>query len=323
MTNCLTEICTFAINLKEILIMKYRLCFFIAFTLSIIVIPARTYATGFSQYEQYKQKSFFYFQQKNYELAYYCLYIADSVREIEYQKQIQNFQKQSLTPQKHVDNDNKSNSELLQSNKVVYGIFIFILIDVLGLFFFMHLQRKRTYMHLVKKNVDWAQTNALQTHIQIDKPVQQQIPTINQTDDTHKNTGTINYREYNLLLRFMQLFKDEKIHLKSDINIQDVAVLLDTNKYTLSKIINTYFHKSFPSLVNEYRIKEAINLLSNVEQSSVYTLEAIGEQSGFRSRQVFYLVFKRATGVTPNDFRKMLSSRDFREEYGDPLKIES
>jgi AraC-like DNA-binding protein len=281
------------------------------------------YAAGFSQYEQYKQKSLFYFQQKNYELAYYYLYIADSIGLIEHQKQIQIFQNQSFTSQKHFDDENKSksNSEPLKNNKVIYGIFIFILIDVLGLFFFMHLQRKRTYMHLVKKNVDWAQTNTLQTDIHVNQQIQQQTPQINPIDDTHKNMGAINYREYNLLLRFMQLLKDEKIHLKTDITIQDVAILLDTNKYTLSKIINTYFHKSFPSLVNEYRIKEAINLLSNVEQSSVYTLEAIGEQSGFRSRQVFYMVFKRATGVTPNDFRKMLSSRDFREEYGDPLKM--
>ncbi|MDR2409846.1 MAG: AraC family transcriptional regulator [Bacteroidales bacterium] len=300
--------------------MTHKLCFSIAFTLFIIVIPAFMSASGFSHYEQYKEKSLFYFQQKNYELAYYYLYIADSVEQIEHQKQIQNIQKQFLTPQKQFDDENKSNSEFLKGNKVIYGIFIFILIDVLGLFFFMYLQKKRTYMHLVKKNVDWAQTNTLQPNIQINQQVQQQSPPINQTDDTHKNTATINYREYNLLLRFMQLFKDEKIHLKSDINIQDVAVLLDTNKYTLSKIINAYFHKSFPSLVNEYRIKEAINLLSNVEQASVYTLEAIGEQSGFRSRQVFYMVFKRATGVTPNDFRKMLSSRDFREEYGDPFK---
>jgi YesN/AraC family two-component response regulator len=299
--------------------MTSRLRFFIAFALLAIAIPVSMYAEGFSQYEQYKQKSLFYSQQKNYELAYYYLYMADSIGRVEYQSQIQNLQTCHVSLQNQIEHENQSHSALLKSKKVTYGIFIFILIDVLGLFFFMHLQKQRTYMHLVKKNMDWAQTNTLQPDININPQIQQQTPQINQIEETYKNMGTMNYREYNLLLRFMQLLKDEKIHLKSDINIQDVAVLLDTNKYALSKIINTYFHKSFPSLVNEYRIKEAINLLSNIEQASVYTLEAIGEQSGFRSRQVFYMVFKRATGVTPNDFRKMLSSRDFREEYGNPV----
>ncbi|MDR1182462.1 MAG: AraC family transcriptional regulator [Bacteroidales bacterium] len=302
--------------------MTDRLLFFTVFLLLTITTPLRTYAEETSDYEKYKQKSFFYFQQRNYELAYYYLSLADSIGQVDHQNELQKVQNQYLDLQKQVNQvsneNNVSQSEFAKSRKVTYGVFIFVFIDILGLFFFMYLQRQRTYMHLVKKNMEWAQTNTLQPDIDETQQTQQEIIPINQVDNVPKNRGTVNYKEQDLLLRFVRLFKEEKIHLKSDITIQEVALLLDTNKYTLSKIINTCFHKSFPALVNEYRIKEAINLLSNTRQSSIYTLEAIGEQSGFRSRQVFYMVFKKSTGVTPNDFRKMRFSRDFREEYGDP-----
>jgi AraC-like DNA-binding protein len=301
--------------------MTNRLLFFTVFVLLIIASPLRTHAENTSDYEKYKQKSFSYYQQRNYELAYYYLSLADSIGQVEHQNELQKSQKQYLDLQKQVnqvsDENNASQSEFTKNRKVTYGIFIFILIDVLGLFFFMYLQRQRTYLHLVKKNMEWAQTNALQPDIDKTQQPQQEAIQINQIDNSPKNIGAVNYREQDLLLRFIQLLKEEKIYLKSDITIQDVAQLLDANKYTLSKIINTCFHKSFPALINEYRIKEAINLLSNIRQSSVYTLEAIGEKSGFRSRQVFYMVFKKSTGITPNDFRKMRFSRDFLEEYED------
>jgi AraC-like DNA-binding protein len=282
--------------------MANKLHFFTVLAILIIMLPELTHAKQSSEYVKYKQESHFYFQQKNYEQAYHYLYMADSVRQTEYQHELQ----------KQENGKNK---------KVTYGIFIFILIDVLGLFFFMYLQKQRTYMHLVKKNMEWAQINTLQPDIAANKPMQRDITAVNQVDDSGKISGVLNYKEHDLFLRFVRLIKKEKIHLNVDINIQEVALLLNTNKHTLSKIINACFHKSFPALMNDYRIKEAINLLSNAKQSSVYTLEAIGEKSGFRSRQVFYMVFKKATGVTPNDFRKMLFSRDFREEYGDLSNI--
>jgi AraC-like DNA-binding protein len=286
------------------------------------IIPVSMSTKKSSEYENCKQESLFYFQQKNYEKAYDCLYKADSIRQIEHQKELQKIQNQYLDLQKQFDEENNaSKSELSKNRKVTYGIFIFILIDILGLFFFMHLQKQRTYMHLVKKNMEWAQTSTLQPNICINQQMEEETKEINQIDHSPQNREILNYKEHDLLSRFMHLFKEEKIYLKSDINIQDVATLLDTNKYVLSKIINTCFHNNFPSLMNEYRVKEAINLLSNVRESSIYTLAAIGEKSGFRSRQAFYQVFKKATGVTPNDFRKMLFSRDFREEYGDLSKI--
>jgi AraC-like DNA-binding protein len=310
------EICTFAA--KEILMMVNMLRFIIVVLLWAVLFPVLTYAENIFGYEKYKQESLSCFQEKNYEQAYLYLYIADSIRQIEHQNKIEQLQQQYFYLQKQVEEEsNISNSSFIKSERVTSGIFIFILIDVLGLLFFMYLQKQRTYMHLVKKNMEWAQTNTLQPAITIEEQRQDETE-INPPVHSPEDSDSISYREKSVLLRCIQLFKDEKVYLNADINLQDMATLLDTNKNTLSKAINAHFHKNFPSLVTEYRVKEAINLLSNTKQLSVYTLEAIGEKCGFRSRQAFHLAFKRATGITPSDFRNMLHSRDFRDEYGDP-----
>jgi AraC-like DNA-binding protein len=298
--------------------MVNRLQFFTVVVLLAFIFPALTFAEKTLEYEKYKRESLSHFQKKNYEQAYLYLYIADSIKQIEHQNEIQQLQSQYLHLQRQIDEEGKiSGITLMTNRKVTFGIFIFILIDVLGLLFFMYLQKQRTSLHLVKKNMEWAQTNTLQPTITIEDQKQEKTET-NQSVHSQEDTNSITEKEKSVMLRCMQIFKDEKVYLNPDINLQDMATLLDISKNVLSKIINAYFHKNFPSLVTEYRVKEAINFLSNTKQSSVYTMEAIGEKCGFRSRQVFHLAFKRATGITPNDFRKMLHSRDFRDEYGDP-----
>lgn len=77
-------------------------------------------------------------------------------------------------------------------------------------------------------------------------------------------------------------------------------------------MVNSYFGKNFPSLLNEYRVREAIRMLSDRSYHK-YKLEEIGEISGYKNRQVFYCVFKKMTGVVPSDFRKMYNNKDFED----------
>ena len=52
----------------------------------------------------------------------------------------------------------------------------------------------------------------------------------------------------------------------------------------------------------------------NDETNKKYTMQAISEMCGYKNRQVFYVAFKKETGVTPTEFVKMKSSRDFEED---------
>lgn len=61
--------------------------------------------------------------------------------------------------------------------------------------------------------------------------------------------------------------------------------------------------KTFKTWLNEYRIKEAIRLLSDKNNSTI-SIDALTFESGFSDRTTFYRVFKKMTGISPTDFKK-------------------
>jgi AraC-like DNA-binding protein len=62
--------------------------------------------------------------------------------------------------------------------------------------------------------------------------------------------------------------------------------------------------KSFPDLISEMRVEHAIALIES-DNKKKYTLEAIGNMSGFHSRTTFYVSFKKHKGVSPLEFSNM------------------
>ena len=102
--------------------------------------------------------------------------------------------------------------------------------------------------------------------------------------------------------------KSEKPHLNPNISIQLMSELMDTNRTYLSKAINTVLETNFSKFINEYRISEAIKLISE-EFTSNHTVEALAQQSGFANRAVFNSAFKKQTGVTPSFFIANFKSR--------------
>lgn len=71
--------------------------------------------------------------------------------------------------------------------------------------------------------------------------------------------------------------------------------------HQLSELINSEYNFNFPSLLNQYRIKEAMVLLNEKPELNI---AEVGRLSGFGSRSAFYLEFKKQSGVNPNQFRK-------------------
>jgi AraC-like DNA-binding protein len=102
-----------------------------------------------------------------------------------------------------------------------------------------------------------------------------------------------------LINELHQLMKSEKPYLNSGLTINQTADMLSTNRTYLSAALNDVLHKSFPVFINEYRIKEAVNLVTEGFTDN-HTIEALAHQSGFASRSVFNAVFKKQTGVTPS-----------------------
>ena len=71
-----------------------------------------------------------------------------------------------------------------------------------------------------------------------------------------------------------------------------------------SKAINVNGGKNFRSLLNEYRIREACQRLSDADRYGHLTLQAIAESVGFVSASSFIRAFKQVTGTTPSNYKK-------------------
>ena len=101
--------------------------------------------------------------------------------------------------------------------------------------------------------------------------------------------------------RLLFLFEGEKLYLRPDIRITEVAERLLTNKTHLSKVIRAKTGKNFCQLVHSYRIREAMRLFSGNQRLSIVQL---GQLVGFNSLTTFTTAFGRNTGFTPAEWCK-------------------
>ncbi|MCR4765534.1 MAG: helix-turn-helix domain-containing protein [Bacteroidaceae bacterium] len=105
--------------------------------------------------------------------------------------------------------------------------------------------------------------------------------------------------------RILSFIETKKIYKISGYTAKQLAKELHTNTRYLSAVVNAYFKKSYSSLINEYRIKEAVVLLADKRYYDT-NVEEIGLMVGFANRQSFYSAFSKFIGETPRSFRQRL-----------------
>lgn len=108
--------------------------------------------------------------------------------------------------------------------------------------------------------------------------------------------------EANTLLKKLDLLMDkDELFKNPNLKLQDVAKRMNVSQHRLSQFLNDNLSTGFSRFINQKRIENAIHLLQENKQ---FTLEAIGYESGFSTKSVFYSTFKKITGKTPSSFRK-------------------
>ena len=110
-------------------------------------------------------------------------------------------------------------------------------------------------------------------------------------------------QEEKLKKKLLNLFENDKIYRQCELRITAVSEALQTNRTYISRLINKEFGKNFNEFVNQYRVREAEQLLLSKENNP-YTLDYIAEQVGFGSGNSFTRAFKEFNGLTPGQFRR-------------------
>lgn len=106
--------------------------------------------------------------------------------------------------------------------------------------------------------------------------------------------------------QLMALMQTEKAYRNPDLGRQAVAQQLGISSSYLTQLIKEYASKSFTGFINDFRVEEVKQMLSN-EQFNSYDFLSIGLEAGFKSKSTFYTTFKLHTGQTPSQFKKSLS----------------
>jgi AraC-like DNA-binding protein len=103
--------------------------------------------------------------------------------------------------------------------------------------------------------------------------------------------------------RIIKFMDSEKPYLKSNITLDALSESIDIPARELTAIFNGHFKMNFYEFINNYRIKEAKEILKTDKEQ---TISDVFLAVGFNSKSVFNTFFKKNTGMTPSEFRKQI-----------------
>ncbi|MBP7498349.1 MAG: AraC family transcriptional regulator, partial [Chryseobacterium sp.] len=124
-----------------------------------------------------------------------------------------------------------------------------------------------------------------------------------QEKEKYKNKA-IDQETLNLMEQKLSIIVEKELFLDPNLTLEMVAKELQVTKHLLSQYINETLGKSFSSLIKEYRVEKAKQLL---QTESNFTIEGLGYDSGFSSKSTFFTAFKKITGSTPSEYQKLHS----------------
>ena len=120
-------------------------------------------------------------------------------------------------------------------------------------------------------------------------------------DESEEKASPVDEELKDKLLSAMSV---DKLYLDADLTINDLARAVGSSPKKVSRCVNQEFDSNFSEWVNHYRVDEVKLQIDNPENNNL-TIEAIGQDSGFRSRSAMYAAFKKFTGGSPASLRKL------------------
>ncbi|MCL2073928.1 MAG: AraC family transcriptional regulator [Marinilabiliaceae bacterium] len=166
---------------------------------------------------------------------------------------------------------------------IIISVFSILLIALSLLLYRLYSQKQAAYKNLTIKTKQWAEIPV--------KATETTLP-----DQKNKITFDV----------LTQLMTDKQLYRKQDISLDHTAKLLGVNRVYLSQTINYCKGGNFNNFVNEFRVKEAVILMSD-KKKNYLCIEGIAIDVGFNDRKSFYRAFKKFTGLSPSEFRNNLS----------------
>jgi YesN/AraC family two-component response regulator len=205
--------------------------------------------------------------------------------------------------QQQLDNEMLRSKSYLQ-NLIMVSIFAVVFLILVVLLYYFFRQKRSAYRALVVKTQQWAQVST----IEIDNKQEYDAIITTENGQIEKTLQTNNFPDEIDRQLFEQLTHwviDKNIYRSPDITLDRIAQMMKINRSYLSQAINRCTGANFNTYINEFRVKEAVRILSE-DKSQTISIEGIAFDAGFNDRTTFYRVFKKLTGLSPTQFRDNL-----------------
>src|SRR6218665_3917909 len=193
-----------------------------------------------------------------------------------------------LSPVNQIISDNDTENKKSIQKIVFIALGVFLVLIIIGWLFWRKKSKiiKQKYEALVAKlDFENVKTDAAEN------VRNQDVKSIQITDETVKN-----------LLSKLDKFEKSDKYLKREVSLTYLANNIGTNTKYLSEIIKQHKGKSFSNYINGLRIDYILRELYSNPKLREYKISHLADLSGFSSREVFAVVFKKETGITPSFF---------------------
>lgn len=122
------------------------------------------------------------------------------------------------------------------------------------------------------------------------------------SSDDHPDTPASD--DPQLVERIVDILDNDPDIFDNNFQLATLCTKVGSNTTYVSKAINNHFGRNFKAVLTERRIRRACRILDNPKENTLYTVEAICSEVGFKSRAAFSVAFKNVTGLTPTEYRK-------------------
>lgn len=112
----------------------------------------------------------------------------------------------------------------------------------------------------------------------------------------------------NYLPKIINFMETEKPFLSPNLSLSKLAEKINTTSGITSAVLNNGLDTSFNDFVNKYRIEEVKNKMK-ANGADQFTLLALAQDSGFKSKTTFYRAFQKFTSHTPKSYLDSLQDK--------------
>jgi YesN/AraC family two-component response regulator len=102
--------------------------------------------------------------------------------------------------------------------------------------------------------------------------------------------------------KILSIVHDQSLFLDKGITLQQLSVYSEIKPSIISETLNKHYNTTFYNFINKIRSQEVAFRLKDSSFANL-TIDAIGEECGFKSKSTFYQSFKEYTGQTPKEYK--------------------